>query len=84
MSDSKHKVKDANILCQKNLRRFSCVKAHHLFVGGGGGGGGKQKMAVFVVHRLYFFGYKTEFFSFQYYPRNLNPSHKMDLDLWDS
>ena len=40
MSDSKHKVKDANILCQKNLRRFSCVKAHHLFVGGGGGGGG--------------------------------------------
>ena len=56
MSDSKHKAKDANIFCQKNSRRFSCVKAHHLFWGGGwgGGGGGEQKMAVFVVHRFYY------------------------------
>ena len=32
---------------------------------------------------LYFFGYKTEFFSFQNNPKNLDPSYKMDLDLWD-
>ena len=31
----------------------------------------------------YFFGYKTEFFSFQNNPRDLDPSCKMDLDLWD-
>ena len=30
----------------------------------------------------YFFGYKTEFFSFQNNPKNLDPSYKMDLDLW--
>ena len=31
----------------------------------------------------YFFGYKTEFFSFQNNPIDLDPSCKMDLDLWD-
>ena len=32
----------------------------------------------------YFFGYKTEvFFFFQYNLKNLDPSYKMDLDLWD-
>ena len=30
----------------------------------------------------YFFGYKTEFFSFQNNPKDLDPSCKMDLDLW--
>ena len=31
-----------------------------------------------------FFGYKTRIiFSFQNNPRNLDPSYKMDLDLWD-
>ena len=28
----------------------------------------------------YFFGYKTEFISFQNNPKNLDPSYKMDLD----
>ena len=31
----------------------------------------------------YFFGYKTEFFSFQNNPKDLDPSSKMDLDLLD-
>ena len=31
----------------------------------------------------YFFGYKTKFFSFQNKPKDLDPSCKMDLDLWD-
>ena len=31
----------------------------------------------------YFFGYKTEYFSFQNNPKDLDPSCKMDLDLWD-
>ena len=31
----------------------------------------------------YFFGYETEFFSFQNNPKNLDPSYKPDLDLWD-
>ena len=30
----------------------------------------------------YFFGYK-EFLSFQNSPKDLDPSYKMDLDLWD-
>ena len=30
----------------------------------------------------YFLGYKTEF-SFQNHPKDLDPSCKMDLDLWD-
>ena len=31
----------------------------------------------------YFSGYKTEIFSFQNKPKDLDPSCKMDLDLWD-
>ena len=31
----------------------------------------------------YFFAYKTVFFSFQNNPKILDPSYKMDLDLWD-
>ena len=31
----------------------------------------------------YFFGYKTEFFSFQNNHKDLDPSYKTDLDLWD-
>ena len=31
----------------------------------------------------YFFGYKTEFFSFQNNPKDLGPSYKTDLDLSD-
>ena len=31
----------------------------------------------------YFFGYKTEIFSFQNNPKDLDPSCKTDLDLWD-
>ena len=31
----------------------------------------------------YFFDYKTEFFSFQNHSKDLDPSCKMDLDLWD-
>ena len=31
----------------------------------------------------YFFGYKTDFFSFQNNPKDLDPSYKTDLDLWD-
>ena len=33
--------------------------------------------------RTVFLGYKTEFFSFQNNPKDLDPSWKMDLDLWD-
>ena len=29
----------------------------------------------------YFLGYKTDFFSFQNYPKDLDPSYKTDLDL---
>ena len=31
----------------------------------------------------YFFSYKTEIFSFQSNPKDLDPSCKMDLGLWD-
>ena len=31
----------------------------------------------------YFFGCKKEYFSFQNNPKNLDPSYKMDLDVWD-
>ena len=30
-----------------------------------------------------FLGYKTELFSFQNNPKNLDPSYRMGLDLWD-
>ena len=36
-----------------------------------------------LFHIPYFFGYKNEFFSFQNNPKDLDPSCKMDLDLWD-
>ena len=41
--------------------------------------------AVITGYKLpYFFSYKTEgFFSFRNNPNNLDPSNKMDLDLWD-
>ena len=32
---------------------------------------------------LYFFGYKTEHFSFQNNSKNLDLSYKTDLDLWE-
>ena len=35
------------------------------------------------VHVPYFFGYKTGFFFFQNNPKDLDPSCKMDLDVWD-
>ena len=31
----------------------------------------------------YFFGYKTEFDPSKTIPKNLDPSYKMDLDLWE-
>ena len=31
----------------------------------------------------YFFSNKSEIFSFQNNPKNLDPSYKTDLDLWD-
>ena len=34
-------------------------------------------------HLPYFFDYKMVFFSFQNNPKNLDPSYKTDLDLWD-
>ena len=42
-------------------------------------------VALCMTHVLYFFGYKTEFFffSFQNNPKNLDLSHKTDLDFWD-
>ena len=36
-----------------------------------------------VIDISYFFGYKTELFSFQNNPKNLDLSYKMDLDIWD-
>ena len=38
---------------------------------------------VSLISIPYFFGYKTEFFSFQNNPKDLDLSCKMDLDLWD-
>ena len=36
-----------------------------------------------ATHIPYFVDYKTELFSFQNNPKDLDPSCKMDLDLWD-
>ena len=44
---------------------------------------GIHLLLVFSLHVPYFFGYKTEFFSFQNKPKNLYLSYKTDLDLWD-
>ena len=40
---------------------------------------------MFIVAEImsYLFCYKTDFSSFQNNPKNLDPSYKMDLDLWD-
>ena len=38
---------------------------------------------VFVQAIPYFFGYKTDFFFLQNNPKDLDPSYKTDLDLWD-
>ena len=38
---------------------------------------------IIMMEVPYFFGYKTEFFSFQNNPKDLDPSYKMDLDLLD-
>ena len=35
------------------------------------------------VRLLYFLGYKMGVFPFQTNPKNLDPSYKMDLDIWD-
>ena len=32
---------------------------------------------------LYFFGYKTAFFPFQNNRKNLDPSYKTELDIWN-
>ena len=37
----------------------------------------------FKMITIYFFGNKAELFSFQNNPKDLDPSRKMDLDLWD-
>ena len=47
-----------------------------------------QKQVSNIKKVLYFFSCKMEFsfvlfFSFQNNPKNLDPSYKMDLDLWD-
>ena len=35
-----------------------------------------------IILLPYFFGYKSGFFSFQNNPKDLDPSCKMDLDIW--
>ena len=47
-----------------------------------------QTAQSFLLHRiigflLYFIGYKTEFVSFRNNPKDLHPSCKTDLNLWD-
>ena len=39
--------------------------------------------ASLVSYTPYIFGYKTEFLSFQNNHKDLDPSYKTDLDLWD-
>ena len=41
------------------------------------------ELRLYVLVLPYFFRYKTEFFSFQNNPKDLDPSYKTDLDLWD-
>ena len=40
-------------------------------------------LTLFCDEVPYLFSYKMEFFSFQNNPKDLDPSCKMDLDLWD-
>ena len=42
-----------------------------------------QFMLDFCILLQYCFGYKTELFFFLKNPKDLDPSYKMDLDLWD-
>ena len=42
-----------------------------------------HRCCIFHPQLPYFFGYKMEFFSFQNNLKDLDPSCKMDLDLWD-
>ena len=42
-----------------------------------------KSIKINFVFLLYFFGYKTDFFSFQNNPKDLDPSYKTHLDLWD-
>ena len=48
---------------------------------------GNLEISVFELSTVgciyYFFGYKTEVFSFPNNPKNLDSSYKMDLGLWD-
>ena len=51
-------------------------------------GSNERSQHVFVwqnkeIHVPYFFGYKTGFFPFQNNPKDLDPSWKTDLDLWN-
>ena len=39
------------------------------------------KTAIEILSLPYFLGYKTDFFSFQNNPKDLDPSYKMNLDL---
>ena len=48
-----------------------------------GWGHNMLKVILELTSDPYFFGYKTDFFSFQNNPKDLDPSCKMDLDLWD-
>ena len=41
------------------------------------------KMELFSANIPCFFGYKMELFSLQNNLKNLDPSYKMDLDIWD-
>ena len=36
-----------------------------------------------VIDISYFFGHMMELFSFRNNPKTLDPSYKMDLDIWD-
>ena len=42
-----------------------------------------RKIRKIIFELPYFFGYKTGVFSFQNNPKDLDPSFKTDLDLWD-
>ena len=64
-------LKESNWLLKKPLlffNRFILVRS---------GCPGKQTVLP------YFFGYKTGFFPFQNNSKNLDPSYKMALDIWD-
>ena len=41
-----------------------------------------EKMLFISICLPHFFSYKTEFLSFQNNSKHVDPSYKMDLDLW--